>query len=201
MASGSQKIYGDLVGDIYSSISNFSIPYYSTVNDSNSYLTRDGLMAIGSGSLYFKRSGSNPIKVLDDVEYNILQGSVKSISSISVSGSFVYLSYINNSGSTINISGSITTPLPKTVISNYTLQQNDTNIRVNASGSSISVSLMDANLVQGKIYTLKKIDNTLNSLIIIPSGSQLIDDSSYISTNAPKTSYTIQSFGTGWDIL
>jgi hypothetical protein len=201
MASGSQKIYGDLVGDNYSSISNFAIPYYLTVNDSNSYLTRDGLMAIGSGSLYFKRSGSNPIKVLDDVEYNILQDSVNSISSISLSGSFVYLSYINNSGSTINISGSIIESVPKTVISNYSLNQFDGTIRVNASGSSINISLMDANLVQGRTFIIKKVDNTLNSVNIIPSGSQLIDDYNYLSTSIPKSSYTIQSFGTGWDIL
>lgn len=201
MASGSQKIYGDLVGDIYSSISNFSLPYYSSTNDSNSYLVRDGLLAFGNGSLYFKRSGSNPIKLLDNVEYQVLQTSIASINSINVSGSFVYLNYTNNSGSSVTISGSITSSTPKTIISNYTVSLTDETIRVNASGSYINVNLLDSNLLSGKSYKVKKVDNTLNSVNILPSGSQLIDGYNYLSITQPNTSYTIQSYGTGWDIF
>ena len=201
MASGSQKIYGDLVGDNFSSISNFSLPYYSSTNDSNSYLIRDGLLAFGNGSLYFKRSGSNPIKLLDNIEYEVLQNSITSINSINVSGSFVYLSYTNNSGSITNISSSIILPQPKTIASNYTATINDETIRVNASGSYINVTLPDSSTVTGKIYKIKKVDNTSNSVNILPSGSQLIDGYSYSSITQPNNSYTIQSYGSGWDIF
>ena len=205
MASGSQKIYGDLVGDNQSSITNFAIPTFSSKNDASSYLTREGLFAIASGSLYIKRSGSNPIKILDDIEYSILLQSIASVTNLRVSNYTLFLDVANNSGSVSTLSSSLPTSsyveTTKTVVTDYTVLTTDGTIRTNASASSMSVYLPEASTVLGRIFDIKKVDSTLNTVNIIPSGSQLIDDYNYLTLSIPKSSFTIQSYGTGYDIL
>jgi hypothetical protein len=53
----------------------------------------------------------------------------------------------------------------------------------------------------GKIYVIKKVDNSSNSVIIDGNGSETIDGSTTAAINTFNQSLWIQSNGTSWDIL
>jgi len=198
MANYSYKINGDLEGYNNSILKNFSIPSYSSSIDGNSYLNREGLFAIISGSLYIKRSGSSPTKLLDDSEYSILQNSLSNVSNLRLSGSQLLLDITPNSGSTRTISGSLSILSTDTYISSFVMndsnyqltitQNNNSSFTVNISGSILnylnSRTSTDLNFSNSGSFLSNRTtllnwfqSNILSSSLAIgsqPSGSQLL---------------------------
>lgn len=88
-----------------------------------------------------------------------------------------------------------------TVTGNTTLALNNSTVRVDATSGAITISLPSASSVSGFIFNIKKIDNSVNTVTIDPSGSELIDGASTHVIINQYTSRTIQSNGSSWDIL
>jgi hypothetical protein len=86
-----------------------------------------------------------------------------------------------------------------TVERDYTAEQADYTILCNTSGAAFELKLPDAREALGKIYVIRKIDETLNILTISPPLK--LTETTLISTlNYPKT-IRIQSNGTDWYVI
>lgn len=69
-----------------------------------------------------------------------------------------------------------------------------------ATAGNITVSLPDANLVSGAVYTFKKTDASGN-YVRFQSSSSNIDGASTLSTTTQYEAYTVLSDGTSWQII
>lgn len=74
-------------------------------------------------------------------------------------------------------------------------------ILVNCTAQPVNILLPAASTVTGKIFQIKKIDATSNTLIIDGNGSETIDGMLTASTTTQYVSYTIVSDGSNWWIL
>lgn len=85
--------------------------------------------------------------------------------------------------------------------SSYTLTSNDYTVVVDMTNGNSTFNLLDASIVTGQVFNIKRSGSNISNLNILPSGSQLID--SYISKtlSAPDDSLSIQSLGVKWAIL
>jgi hypothetical protein len=80
---------------------------------------------------------------------------------------------------------------------------NDTNytVLINSTLGSIVVALPSALTCTGRIYVLKRIDSSVNSININPFGSETIDGSTLYPLPNQYDAITIQSDGTNWSII
>jgi hypothetical protein len=86
-----------------------------------------------------------------------------------------------------------------TIERDYTAEKADYTILCNTSGAAFELKLPDAREASGKIYVIRKIDETLNILTISPTLK--LTETTLISTlNYPKT-IRIQSNGTDWYVI
>ena len=86
-----------------------------------------------------------------------------------------------------------------TIESDYTAEQADYTLLCNTTGAAFELKLPDAREASGKIYVIRKIDETLNILTISPPLK--LTETTLISTlNYPKT-IRIQSNGTDWYVI
>lgn len=98
--------------------------------------------------------------------------------------------------------GSSSTSAPTTTkTSNYTAAVSDYTIRCDTTLGNVTVTLPAAAQNIGKIYIIKKVDNSSNQVIIDPNASETIDGSTTASISVYNQSLMIQSNGTSWDIL
>lgn len=67
--------------------------------------------------------------------------------------------------------------------------------------SNITLSLYPANLMRGRVLTIKKTGNNANTITIDPDGSDSIDGASTIVLYVRYDSITIYSNGTNWQIV
>lgn len=114
------NIYGDIYG-FQGVVNGFNVPILSSSSDLNTYLSREGLFAGYSGSIYYKVSGSLPIKLADSRDLLNYNGNVVSVSNIRLSGSSILLDYTNYSGSSFTISGSLSPLAVDTFVTSVTL--------------------------------------------------------------------------------
>lgn len=105
-----------------------------------------------------------------------------------------------NPHSTLTLSGSFATQT-RTVSGAYTVTAADQLILANGTGSSFTITLPSAVGIQGRQYSIKKIDRNIQSTITVsPQAGELIDNlSNYRLTDRGET-VSIQSDGTGWRI-
>lgn len=89
----------------------------------------------------------------------------------------------------------------KVVSGSYTLTAQDYTVVVNMSSSDLSFNLLDASIVTGQVFNIKRSGSGLTNLNIYPSGSQLIDSYTSKTLSAPDDNLTLQSLGTKWTIL
>jgi arginine/lysine/ornithine decarboxylase len=83
-----------------------------------------------------------------------------------------------------------------------TLDETHYTILVDASGGNITIALPNASTYDGRIYNIKKIDNTANTVTINPSGIQPIDGASTYIITIQWTSIQIQAGNTNaWYII
>lgn len=84
---------------------------------------------------------------------------------------------------------------------NYSVLNTDCFLRANAVSTSVTFTLPTASSVTGKIFYFKKIDNTVNGMILQAFGSELIDGVNTQMTIVQYETFSIISNGTSWDIF
>lgn len=85
---------------------------------------------------------------------------------------------------------------------NYTVKETDGTIRVDASASSIIVTLYAIGDEKGNKHQIKRIDtNSSNKVTLLGDGTELIDGRVGGIVISCKSSYTVQSHDDGWDII
>jgi hypothetical protein len=88
-----------------------------------------------------------------------------------------------------------------TKTANYTVLSTDNVLLANCASNSITFSLPTAASSTGRVFYFKKTDSTLNAMIILANGSDLIDGSSSQTTVVRYQSYTLITDGTEWYIF
>lgn len=96
---------------------------------------------------------------------------------------------------------SITTLPTTTKFANYTISLADYTVRVDATSNSISITLPLATTNIGKIYVIKRIDNSNYTVNVLTTAGQMIDGTTSIAVTLQYQSLMFQSNGTSWDIL
>jgi|CXWL01.1.fsa_nt_gi hypothetical protein len=92
----------------------------------------------------------------------------------------------------------------RTVTVNTTLLDTDFTVEVDAAAGNITITLptaisqYDGGTSSGRIYNVKKIDSTANTVTITPQGGDTIDGLASIIISAKDVDYTLQSDGTRW---
>ncbi len=95
----------------------------------------------------------------------------------------------------------------RTITATDTATTTDAVLRADATLGAITVNLPTAasayntNFGVGIIYSIKKIDASVNTVTVDANGAETIDGSATQVIAVQYTSITIQSNGTSWDIL
>lgn len=95
-------------------------------------------------------------------------------------------------------SGDVTSVI--TVTTNTTLDTDNT-ILVNAASGNITITLPAAASKANKIYRIKKIDATVNTVIIQPQVSEMIDDNTNMILLFQDSSIDLVSNAANWYII
>lgn len=95
----------------------------------------------------------------------------------------------------------------KTVVSDYTITEDDNVILVNTSGGDVTISLPTALSVYnvsnstGQEFTVKKITTDSNTVTVMPDGAELIDGGSATLTGSLYPSVSFVSDGSNWWVV
>lgn len=87
----------------------------------------------------------------------------------------------------------------RTESANYAVAADDATILVNAAGGAVTVTLPAP--VMGKKYVVKKIDASVNNMVIATSGGATIDGAATRTTSVPYQTFVLQNDGTNWFII
>lgn len=87
------------------------------------------------------------------------------------------------------------------VTGSMTLNDNQSMVLCDCTSGSITITLPDATLFLDKIYNIKKIDTTGNSIVVNPVNSQTIDGDLQKIISNPYSNMSIISNGQNWYIL
>ena len=88
-----------------------------------------------------------------------------------------------------------------TVTSAHTATATNYVIRANAATAAFTITLPAAATNTGRIYVIKKVDSTANIVTIDANASETIDGSLTTTLTTQYQRITIQSNGTGWDMI
>ena len=88
----------------------------------------------------------------------------------------------------------------KTVTANFSAS-NEQIILASTSDGAIQVELPNAKANPGRIFTIKKIDDTANNITITSPSSQLIDGSTKATIGTAWASYDLIASGSAWYIV
>jgi hypothetical protein len=83
----------------------------------------------------------------------------------------------------------------------YTATATDFTIICDATSGAITITLPDADSSYRKIYHIKKVDGTGNTVTIDADGAEMIDDAATVVITAQYESVTIQCDGTEWWVI
>lgn len=119
-------------------------------------------------------------------------GSIKTAGGMGVAKSL-------NVGEGISATGLVLAIVTKTT--NYTATANDHTIRVNATSGNITITLPAAASHAGRIYNIKKIDATANTVTIDGNSSETIDGAATNVITGQYVNVCVQSNGSNWDII
>ena len=90
----------------------------------------------------------------------------------------------------------------KLVTSSYPIVERDYTILCDATSGPLTVTLPAAGGVfNGHVINIKKVDSTVNAVIIDADGSDTIDGSATVSTDVQWTTITVQANGSAWYII
>lgn len=96
--------------------------------------------------------------------------------------------------------GEVVSPIASTTTT-ITLGTTQYTVLANATGGAITINLPPAAANIGKIYNLKKIDSTANTVTIDPNAVETIDGAATRVLTAQWQSVQIQCDGTAWFVL
>jgi hypothetical protein len=145
-----------------------------------------GYGATGSGSRSVTLGSTNNQRVIVNGKLSIRQ-----------SGGYGSI----NPHSYLQSSGSVALPIIRITGSNFTLDDTHYTVLVDAYYENVTIKLPDANDVDGRIYVIKKIDNSSNLVVIKVQSGQTIDGQNYISLSKQYETITIQAFDGNWYII
>lgn len=170
-----------ITSDVTSSINVLSSSYSlkSTTSENSDF-------AVLAGEVITARTASYALKSIISENSDFASLSGESISSTSSSYSLISNNWKPN----------ITT-----LVNNAVLNSNYSTILVSCTTSSIYVSLPSASLNKHQLFNIKKIDNTIYSVIIQTVDSSSIDDTNSKTISTQYTNLTIQSNGNQYYIL
>lgn len=89
----------------------------------------------------------------------------------------------------------------RTITATASAAANDYTILCDATAGAVVVNLPAAAGCPGRIYNVKKIDASVNSVTIDGNGAETVDGAATKATTTQYAGWTIQSNGTGWHIL
>ena len=92
---------------------------------------------------------------------------------------------------------SIAKPFVRAVSANYTVSDEDSTILVTG---TTTISLLPASRLQGKVYTIKRLDAS-NATTISADGSETIDGAASYTLTAQYKYVVIQSDGSNWYVI
>lgn len=135
--------------------------------------------------------GANILLNVDDISVReILGGDVYALGRIGVNLPEL------NPNSRLHVNGSLAT-VTRSVSSADAFNINDYTIIADATGGAFDVDLPSAVGIEGRIYTLKKIDNVAN-VTLQPDGAETIDGSSSVVLTDEDAVVIVQSDGSNW---
>lgn len=102
--------------------------------------------------------------------------------------------------STLDVDGSLALPT-SAISSTITADGTQHTLLVDATGASRTINLPAAAGVPGRIYVVKKIDSSANTVVVDPAGAELIDGAATKTLSAQWDSIKIQSDGVSWFIV
>ena len=88
-----------------------------------------------------------------------------------------------------------------TKTSNYTVLTSDNVLLANCTSGAVTFSLPPVATATGHVFYFKKIDSTLNAMIIAANGSDLIDGLGTLTTTVQYEAFTLMNDGTSWWIF
>ena len=141
--------------------------------------------------------GSSGIAVYPNVNYSTVLNS--NGGSITQSNAL----YINN----LPIKDTASAVRVKSITANYTTDWYDTILLVNATGGNITITLPDSGLVastkdeMGKIFYIKKVDASANTVTVDGYSTQTIDGATTKVLTTQYDSISIVSDGSNWHII
>lgn len=101
----------------------------------------------------------------------------------------------------LDVSRSGFTKAERTVTSSDSLGTTDETVLVNAVGGLVNLSVLSAAALDGRRFTVKKIDSSANTVTLTCAGAETLDGSSSYVLDTEDDAVTIESDGTNWHIV
>lgn len=166
----------------------------------NNYAIKStGNVLITGTTLQFKAGGTAQIGSFDNNTFGLYSNSIQR-QLIDSNGNI----YFGASGITplskVDMGGSLGINLSSTSI-DITLDNTYYTIKVDASGANRTITLPAASGCSRRIYVIKKIDNSANTVTIDGNATETIDGALTKIVNTQYAGYAIQSDGTNWNII
>ena len=89
----------------------------------------------------------------------------------------------------------------RTIVASDAIVLTDDVILADASAGALTATLPNPALTTGRIFTVKKIDATVNTVTISPFAAETIDGMASVSTSSPNESIDFLSDGTDWWVI
>ena len=101
----------------------------------------------------------------------------------------------------MTLKGSLSIPISEPTI-NYTITDSDYFIAANATDGAITITLPTAEGIVGRIYIIKKADDTSYVVTVATNGSETIDgDPNDLELQVPYDSVQLVSDGANWLVI
>lgn len=110
---------------------------------------------------------------------------------------------VTQPNSTLQLVGSFSASIVTKVFADspYTALSTDYTILCDAVGGSMTINLPSSVGLSGRMYNIKKVDASANTVTIDANGGQLVDGAATKVITAQYESYTIQSDNANWSII
>lgn len=108
--------------------------------------------------------------------------------------------FVVDASGNVTIRGSIA-PSTRTITGTTTLLASDYTVNADVSGGGYTVNLPAAASVPGQVYVIRKPDSSGNTVTIDGNGAETINGAATQSLTTQYQTITIQSTGTGWQII
>lgn len=89
----------------------------------------------------------------------------------------------------------------RTIVASDAILLTDDVILADATAGPLTATLPDPTLTTGRVFTVKKIDVTVNTVTISPFAAETIDGMASASTSSPNESIRFLSDGTDWWVI